>query len=368
MVTKPKRLLLIVFFNALLILAGIAILELLFGNWTHPDRLNRLNIIRDRKITYEIGHLYPSSEKTITYSRDRFGLRGRFHSPSDIVILTVGGSTTDQRYIADGKTWQDKLQQAFEAAGEHVVVANAGVDGQSTVGHIRDFELWFPHIPGLRPRYVLFYIGINDFYVSKGYGFDRLTIGDGGGSLLQYIRERSAIYYLARTLYGIYLAKVKYRITHRHIRFGRLQWTAQAMQRSYGPRLDTRLRQYGDRLDILVKKTRAFGAVPIFVTQPARKYRLKNGRIEGVAETVKYCGMRINGVDFYRIMRMFDHVTCAKACEHHIVCVDLAREMLPALQDDDFYDFVHMTPKGARKVGRYLFNALKTYVTAGVRP
>ncbi len=368
MVIKPKRLLLIVSFNALLILSGIVILELVFGNWIHPDRINRLNIIRDRKITCEIGDLYASSEKTITYSRDRFGLRGRFKSPSDIVILTVGGSTTDQRYIADGKTWQDVLQQAFEAAGERIVVANAGVDGQSTVGHIRDFDLWFPYIPGLHPRYILFYIGINDLYVSKGYVFDRLTIKDGDSSILQYIRERSAIYHLARTLYGNYLARVKYRITHRHINFGRIQWTTQAMQHSYGPKLGTRLRRYGERLDILVKKTREFGAVPILVTQPTRKYRLKNGRIEGVAEIVKYCGMRINGVDYYRIIRMFDHVTCTKAHEHHIVCVDLAREMLPVLQDDDFYDFVHMTPKGAQKVGLYLFKVLKTYLAGGGRP
>jgi hypothetical protein len=38
------------------------------------------------------------------------------------------------------------------------------------------------------------------------------------------------------------------------------------------------------------------------------------------------------------------------------MCIDLAAEDM--WQDDDFYDFLHNTPKGARKLGNYLFERL----------
>lgn len=47
------------------------------------------------------------------------------------------------------------------------------------------------------------------------------------------------------------------------------------------------------------------------------------------------------------------------ARRHQALCVDLAETMLPVLTDDDFYDFTHMTPQGAKKVGRFLYASLK---------
>ena len=41
--------------------------------------------------------------------------------------------------------------------GKDVYVVNAGVDGQSTVGHIKNFDWWFPNIPDLKVKYFLFY-------------------------------------------------------------------------------------------------------------------------------------------------------------------------------------------------------------------
>jgi len=134
------------FVNFTLLVIGILVAEIFFGNWFYPDNLNRLNIIRSRTVKYDIAGLYDSSSKAISITRDQYGLRGAFQLPADIDILTVGGSTTDQRYITDGKTWQDVLQQKFESIGKNVKVANAGVDGQSTFGHIKNFDWWFPEM------------------------------------------------------------------------------------------------------------------------------------------------------------------------------------------------------------------------------
>ena len=70
--------------------------------------------------------------------------RGNYNSTADIDILTVGGSTTKQHYIGDGFTWQDILSKNFQSHNEQISVVNAGIDGQSTFGHINNFHDWFP--------------------------------------------------------------------------------------------------------------------------------------------------------------------------------------------------------------------------------
>jgi len=150
-------------------LIGILLIELFFGGWfNNNNQLSNLGIIRDVKFEYDVSHLYDTDNPTINYSRDTYGLRGisTFEEPSTIDILTVGGSTTDQRYLDDSKTWQEVLERelAKETPEDPMLVSNAGVDGQSTYGHLKSFELWFSKIEKLQPKMILFYVGINDFY------------------------------------------------------------------------------------------------------------------------------------------------------------------------------------------------------------
>jgi lysophospholipase L1-like esterase len=348
--------------NTALLFLGVLVLELIFGNWLKENNINQLNVIRDISIKYELHDLYEFPQTTITYTRDKYGLRGNFNSPSEITILTVGGSTTDQRYITDELTWQNVLQQEFNNIGKKVVVANAGIDGQSSFGHIKDFDWWFPNIPGLKPKYVLFYIGINDFHKDAGREADSLLREKADRSLLQLLRDKSAIYYAGRTMYGIYLAEIRDKAGHRSVDFRKEEWVLKPRLTAYDALMDKRLKEYEERLEVLVRKTEQIRAVPIFVTQPTRKFRLNNGAIEGAATISGYDGALINGMDFYHMMTRLNRVTCAVAERHGSRCVDLSRELLPELEDRDFYDFGHMTPQGARKVGRRLFEVLKDEV------
>ena len=93
------------------------------------------------------------------------GISGKYDSVDNIDIITIGGSTTDQRYIADSLTFQRVLQKEFLNSGRNISIANAGIDGQSTIGHINNFYWWFPYINNLRADYFLFFIGINDYHV-----------------------------------------------------------------------------------------------------------------------------------------------------------------------------------------------------------
>jgi lysophospholipase L1-like esterase len=356
---SAKRVAAILAVNLLLLAAGVVAVELVFGGWLDARHLNRLNLIKDHVYRHEVSSLYQSDKPLITYSRDKYGLRGAYAAPDRIRILTLGGSTTDQRFIGDGQTWQDALQRQFARAGLAVPVANAGVDGQSTFGHIADFKWWFPDIPGLAPEFILFYVGINDFHIDAAERFDRLVSDGTNPSIAERIRENSAIWNLYKTLRGIYKALVVSRVGHQRVRFDQIRWAHEPEQKDYGfmaPRLDA----YASRLRLLADLTREMGATPIFVSQPTRHYRITPRGIEGWSDLPPYDGRGINGIDVFHMMRKLDEVAQAVAAEKGALYVDLAKR--DAWVDLDFYDFVHMTPQGAAKVGLFLYEALKDSV------
>ena len=345
--------------NTLILTIGILILELAFGGWLDPKRLNRLNLIKDRTLTYNVSKLYTDLNPSITYSRDEYGRRGQHSTPSEIDILTVGGSTTDQRYIRDGETWRDVLQQQFAQTGRTAIVANAGVDGQSTFGHIKNFAWWFPDIPDLAPNYILFYVGLNDFHKDAGDSYDRLVKDTRSFDLGQAIKKHSALWHLGRTIHGTFRAVVVKRIVHRSTNFEELAWTQEALQQDYDF-LQPRLSGYESRLYTLADMTHKLGAKPIIVSQPSRQYRVTADGILGWNGVRSYEGRQINGVDYYYMMQRIDRVTKAVSHEQGAIFIDLASH--PDWVDADFYDFSHMTPQGAEKVGRLLFQALQNSV------
>jgi len=356
---RLKHILAVLAVNLLLLAAGVVAVELIFGGWLDPRRLNRLNILKDRVYRHDVSSLYPAADPVVTYTRDKYGLRGAYGSPGDIRILTVGGSTTDQRHIGDGETWQDALQKNFERAGMRVPVANAGIDGQSTFGHIANFKWWFPDIPGLAPEFILFYVGLNDYHKDVADRFDRyVSEGDNPG-IAERIRDNSAVWHLLKTLQGTYKAMIVSKIGHQRVNFGALKWTRDPLQSDYGF-MAPRLEAYAGRLRLLADLTRQAGAIPIFVSQPSRHYRLTAQGIEGQPELTSVDGRRINGVDFYHVMRKIDGVAAAVAKEKGALFVDLAAR--GGWEDADYYDLVHMTPRGAAKVGAFLYEALKAEV------
>ncbi len=243
----------IVAVNFVITFTGMLLIELCFGNWIFDNKLGELNLIRSRTTKFNLNGLYNSPNDPIVYKRDEYGLRGRYNKVNEINLLTVGGSTTDQRYISEGQTWQDILQNTYESEGINVAIANAGIDGQTTYGHIKNFEYWFPSLPGLHPKYILFYVGLNDFHINEGYGFDRLKTNS-EDSFMPLIRKNSSIYRLLRTIRGVINAEVKENIGHRKIDFTGIKYTRWAMQIDYSF-MNKRLEEYRERLAVLIEKT-----------------------------------------------------------------------------------------------------------------
>ena len=45
----------------------------------------------------------------------------------------------------------------FEIKNKNFKIANAGIDGQSTVGHIWNFKNWLINIKDLNPKAIIFF-------------------------------------------------------------------------------------------------------------------------------------------------------------------------------------------------------------------
>jgi len=348
-----KSILRITVINAALLVAGAVALELVFGDWFGEPSVRQLGLLRDVDRHNDACALYDGPDCIVRYRRDHYGLRGDFGDPAEIDILTVGGSTTDQRYVDDARTWDAVLQAELRRSGRDVTVANAGVDGQSSYGHLKDFELWFPRVPGLAPRFYLYYLGVNDLLITGERGYDSMEPGKGWRELL---RARSAIYDALRKLHGVYLASQVYGVGHTRIDFAAMRWVDRPLVSDYDKLMKDGLAAYRERVVELARRARARGGVPVFVTQATREYRRIGQRVEGTSRIVKFRGTATNGVDRYHMLMRLNQVTMRSCAATGGICVDLANGL--DFEDADFYDYFHNTPRGAAKIGRFLASKL----------
>ena len=335
--------------NAGIISVGLVILDLVFGSWIHDGFYRPLNTVHSVDLTFDVGELYADPDGTVRYSRDEWGLRGPHDTPSAIDVLTIGGSTTDQRYISEGETWQDVLGREADLEGAPATVANAGVDGHSTFGHLEALDRWLPDIEGLRPELVLFYIGINDVLLDQP---NRLEEADG---LRDHFRERSALYHTARTLKGMWEARGA-GVAHAASRLDQIDWIDSPVLDEHRVRAAPLLQEYSKRVASLTERARELGWTPVFITQPARFARTEAGVRVGADLDLSSPWGRRNGLNRSLFLDLYNAATLRAAEEAGAVAIDLDGALF--LEDGDFYDVVHTTPTGAAKIGRFLYQAL----------
>ena len=128
--------------NLALLVIGVAAAELAFGNWIFGPDYGLLNIPRNERRVFDVSGLYPGGGR-ITYTRDSFGFRANAErAPAEIDVVVLGGSTTNERYVDDGSTWVARLQDNFRHSGVPLAIANASVDGQTSIGHVSAVDQW----------------------------------------------------------------------------------------------------------------------------------------------------------------------------------------------------------------------------------
>ena len=356
-----------IFSSIVLILSiffSLLFLELIFGNWFKTNEwlnTSNLNIIRNREIVYNTEKITGVKDSTIKYSRNEFGLRDNCKSISDIKIITIGGSTTDQRFIDDSQTFQTFLQKKIlKESNKIYCISNAGIDGHSSFGHLYSFKQWFNLIPNLRPDYFLLYIGINDasLRLKPRIGIEypeKKKIY----RLIYKFKENSAIYSLLRKLKD-YWSQNTNSIFAMHS-FG-IPSSENYNSTTKTISLENLIKEnsiyFSERLKKIIYEIKKYGSKPICVSQPHLFIEQKNGKKFGFDKVSSFQGKNINGIDFQESLNLINSIMKKECVLNGGYFFDIASKKF---DKSDFYDLVHMTPKGSQKLADYLFHEMSNY-------
>ena len=277
-----------------------------------------------------------------------------------LTIVTIGGSTTECLFLSDGHTWTDVMARRLQRSFPDIWVNNAGLDGQSTYGHL---VLLREHVEALRPRVAVFLIGVNDIGLDAGNTFD--------ASLTPVpSRLRAAAAFLADHVELAALAQNLVRIARaRNAGFGhtfpldlktiqRLEHD-DAMTAATIRKFSGSLPAFASRVAAIVDECRRHGIEPVLVTQPAL-YGDGIDPATGVDLSTVQTSGAANGRLWWEVLERYNDVTRRTAKERGVFLIDVARE-LPK-DSRIFYDFMHFSNDGAVRLGDILAMHLEPWL------
>src|SRR5262249_37193816 len=134
---------------------------------------------------------------------------------------------------------------------------------------------WLTQIPGLRPKLVFIYAGINDVFVESRIDRDGIAANERLHRLRQILEQRSAIVGTMQSVAGAIAARHGH-LTHSAIVLdeAHAQWAPIGDQTMLPAATAQRRAQYAERVATLDRLARAWGAGPVFITQPHAFLRL----------------------------------------------------------------------------------------------
>lgn len=341
---KYKKYFRIFFINFLIFFLGIIVLEVFFGGWFKKN--NFFDLIVKRNITKVWSPTHYKSNHTAMYKKDKYGFRGNYESIKQVKIITIGGSTTDERWIDENLTWTMMLQKKISnyLDDKNFKIANAGVDGQSSVGHLKNFEHWFKKIEKLNPQFYMIYLGINDAVILASIleknnledfnRADQLKDEYLNEKIINYVKNNSALYNLYKIFDGYLIAK-KYGVTH-----GTNTWEGSFEQKKIeifnkDDQINNFLKDYNNRLIKISNIVKEQSSIAIFITQQVpRGHYLEELLTRINQQTIEFCKLKKQ------------------------VCLNLHQKINLEI-DKDLYDAFHTRPNGNKKISEFIFNEIK---------
>lgn len=345
-------------------LATFALLEValrVYNPLPFRVRGDRIVLPVNQKYTFD-NHGTRKLDAVTHHTKNSLGFRGP-EPPRDfarrLTILTIGGSTTECLFLSDGKTWTDVLARQLGSQFPDLWVNNAGLDGQSSYGHIvllQDF------VDTLRPKVAVFLVGTNDVGLDRSNTFDSALTPQTTtvGGAIRFAANHSEVLSLVQNLARARQAQQR-GFGHSEIDVAALKdmaidpASASDTTRKYRELLPA----YSQRLRRIVALCREHGIEPILVTQPALFGSVVDPAT-GVDLTRKQVNGRGNGALEWELLELYNDVTRQIAQADGVFVVDLAH----SLPKDSrlFYDFLHFTNEGAEAVGTIVATVLEPHL------
>lgn len=326
--------------------------------------------------------LLPGVSGTAHFYTNSLGIRGdEVAKEQKYRILAVGGSTTECLYLDDTETWTYILQQKLSDAKQVPIwVGNIGRSGRNTRDHILQLKYLLPEYPKIDAAILL--VGVNDLHLKiSDQKYDpELTLKATFETAYKprafsiVPSEKPAYHYtrlgwwrVAKKFKNVYLDKVS-DLPYMDLSGGsfvswrRYRQNAKEIIHDV-PDLTIALAEYRRNLETIVDLLLARSVRPIFVTQPTiwrpdltqeEIGLLWGGGIDSfqLGKGVKY----YSPSSLEMVMRQYNDALLAVCRERAIDCIDLAG-VFPK-DRAVFYDDVHFTEAGARKVAEILFEHL----------
>ena len=335
--------------------------EFILGNWiknffTLKGYIPIPGLIKDRVLMYDARKIFSSSKPVpIIYTRDELGYRSRNLNKNKPQILTIGGSSTDQRYTTDGKTWQDNL----DIIAPRYDFINGGVDGQSSYGHLDSIKLW--HSKNLNPENVskiIFYIGVNESRFLKNYKSEL----DVAKTPTQYLKGvlRDNSFYAIKTKKIIQKFKNKYTALEEPSVFIN-QHKARPID-FLDKGIFYKLENFNSELfpeyveiftNLLIETRNTFPKSKVIVIQqqlPGCSF------INQFEVNDRYPDIETRCLDLIKIFELQKKVVQSQNFRDEIKLVPMYLEKI--LNDDDVYDYTHTNNVGSMKVAKFIKSIL----------
>lgn len=313
------------------------------------------------KYTFQ-NNQFAKLDSVIVHTKNSIGFRGP-EKPADfenrIIIITVGGSTTECYYLSDGRDWSSLLAEKLKPYHPDIWINNAGLDGHSTFGHsilLKDY------IAGIKPDYVTFLVGCNDVGREDLNEPDAQTPDPQNTGWKSYLKNNSAVISLLLNLKRNFEAKSR-GLEHSPVDITTCEILDSVDNEKIRETVDfhkrTFTQSYENRLNNLVEISRQNNIIPILITQPVLVGTGKDDVTNVDLEKIKMWN-RLGGKAYWLILEAYNNVTRKVAREQGVLLIDLARKMPKSSRY--FYDCEHFTNEGSEIVAQIICDELKAYV------
>ena len=325
----------ITFYNLIIFLILISLIEVVFGYWFKAENFG-IYMRKERKINWLTETTFFGENHNFYYKRNYWGFRGEEFDPSNVKVIFEGGSTGNQRYTPENLTIVGLINKKLKSNNYNLNVYNASTDGKSLNGYINDFEYWFPKIPNLEPKYVIFYIGINDRYADRYY-LDFKISETKIDRIKDYIKNNSFVVDKYKIIKNKYFPKntLSYDFNDNSLydKFKYIDFLSAQKLHTVIDNEDLALIEKFkfklNKLNNIIKKNKI---KPIFITQ-VKFDGLKDKKLYLINNELKKFSLK----NEYFIIRLDELIT---------------------MEVNDFYDPVHTTPQGSKKISNLIFEQL----------
>jgi lysophospholipase L1-like esterase len=295
-------------------------------------------------------------DKVVVHQRNSLGFRGPeppADFPRELTIVTVGGSTTECFDLAEDKTWPHVLGVHLQRDFKPLWLNNAGLSGNSTFGH---YILMQDYLVKLKPKVVIFLVGINDLGIRDERDFDQRIHGVNFRSLERFLASaavHSELATAALNLYRYYFPKsvmINNQNDPQEIDFNKLRHfmvSGEARAAMIKDHHDHYLRSYKTRLEKLITICREHNIMPVLLTQPVL-YGEGVEKAGGLDLSQRLVAKDMDGATAWQVLELYNNVTREVGRERGVLVIDLAWEM--PKNSTYFYDFMHYTNAGAARL------------------